>query len=212
MSSCDQYITNQWITNTHLFYRRSLSPLLTNIPRIDGSQELNCSNCPLLTNIPHIDGLQELYCSNCPLLTNIPHIDELQELNCSYCPLLTDIPLIYGLKRLDCSNCPLIVNIPQIDSLQSLFCFDCRLLTSLNVNIANLNYLLAYGCIWLRYKNPHFNESINKLIILQKWFKKLYMSRKLKRIIPQIIPLYYHPDAKGGYFDKLKILQCFQEF
>jgi hypothetical protein len=142
-----------------------------------------------LTKIPQINGLQTLYCSSCPLLTNIPQINGLQNLSCSFCPLLTNIPLING--------------------LQTLYCYDCRSLTELNVT--NLIFQQTNGCIWLE-DDPDFNQSIKKLIILQKWFKKMYLSNRLKKLIPQLIPLYYHPDAKGGYFDKLKILQCFQEF
>ncbi len=43
--------------------------------------------------------------------------------------------------------------------------------------------------------------------------KKMLIINKLKKIIPfgllrrpQIIPLYYHPEAKGGYLHKKKML------
>lgn len=42
------------------------------------------------------------------------------------------------------------------------------------------------------------------------------VSVKLKKLIPKLIPLHYHPPelvlAKGGYSNKLKILRYFQEF
>jgi hypothetical protein len=114
------------------------------------------------------------------------------------------------LQLLYCSNCPLLTNIPHIDGLQELACYNCRSLTKLNINVANLDYSDTYGCIWLD-NDPNYDQSIKKLILLQKWWKKIYLSNRLKKLIKQLIPLYYHPDAKGGYFDKLKIFQCFQE-
>ncbi len=48
----------------------------------------------MLTNIPYIQGLQELNCSDCQMLTNIPCKErsskELEELNCYQSPLLTN--------------------------------------------------------------------------------------------------------------------------
>ena len=79
------------------------------------------------------------------------------------------------LQRLDCSHCPLLTTIPEIQGLQSL---DCT------------------GCKWIK-KNPGFNQSIIKLKLLQSWFKKLLLSKRLKRLIPKLIPIYYHPEAKG---------------
>jgi hypothetical protein len=184
-------------------------PLLTNIPMIEGLQSLNCSNCPLLTDIPMIEGLQYLYCSNCPLLTNIPMIEGLQYLYCSNCPLITNIPMIKGLQNLNCSNCPLLTNIPMIKGLRQLNCSNSRSLTELNINDTN-TCVYRDGCVWLK-NDPDFNKSMIKLIKLQQWFKSMYLSKRLNRLIPQLIPLYYHPDAKGGYFDKLKILNYFQE-
>src|SRR5204863_507877 len=153
-------------------------------------QTLYCSSCPLLTTIPQIEGLQTLYCPNCPLLTTIPQIEGLQTLDCFDCPLLTKIPQIEGLQTLDCSNCLLLTTIPQIEGLQTLHC---------------------NGCKWLK-TDPGYIESIKKLKRLQGWFRRIILSYQLKRLTLQLIPLYYHPDAKGGYFDKLKILQYFQKF
>jgi hypothetical protein len=153
----------------------------------------------------NLDGLRTLECSYCPLLTNIPQINGLQSLDCSSCPLLTEIPQINGLQTLYCYNCPLLTNIPLINGLQTLNCSGCRSLTGLNVTSV-FQSLQTSGCIWLS-NDPDFNESMKKLIRLQKWFKRLYLGKKLRKLIPQLIPLYYHPDAKGGYFDKLEIIK-----
>jgi uncharacterized paraquat-inducible protein A len=180
-------------------------PLLTNIPQINGLQTLSCYNCPLLTSVPRIDGLRKLYCFKCPLLTNIPLINSLQTLICRNCPLLTNIPHINGLQTLYCCQCHLLTNIPQINGLRRLSCYGCRSLTGLNIT-SDFQFLQTNDCIWLS-NHPDFNESIKKLIKLQKWFKRLYLGKKLRKLIPQLIPLYYHPDAKGGYFDKLEIVK-----
>ncbi len=37
---------------------------------------------------------------------------------------------------------------------------------------------------------------------LQGWIKNISMYKKIIHIIPQLMPLYYHPSAKGGYFHK----------
>jgi len=72
----------------------------------------------------------------------------------------------------------------------------------------NITWLGIDGCVWLN-RDPDFDKSIKKLIRLQQWFRSMLMSRRLKRLIAQIMPIYYHPDAKGGYFDKLKIQEYF---
>ncbi len=170
--------------------------LLTNIPSIQGLKKLYCSYCPLLTNIPSIQGLQVLDCFNCPLLTNISSIQVLQNLCCSYCPLLTcgsegacpkkaHIPSIQGLKILDCSNCPLLTDIPSIQGLQNLCCCYCP---------------------WLNIDNMEYEINIKKLKILQQWIKKVILSKRLRELIPLLMPLYYNPEAKGGYMHKKKML------
>jgi hypothetical protein len=180
-------------------------PQLTQIPQINGLKKLDCSECPLLTKIPLIFGLRLLLCSNCPLLTKIPHIDRLKFLSCNRCPLLTQIPLIYGLRALLCSGCPLLTNIPHIDGLQSLWCSDCRSLTELKVPNTVIN-LYHVGNVWLDTDHK-FKESLEKLIYLQRWVRKRRLRIKLKKLIPMIIPIYYHPDSRGGYFDKKQMLQ-----
>ncbi len=34
--------------------------------------------------------------------------------------------------------------------------------------------------------------------------EKIIISKWLIKLIPKIIPIYYHPQCKGGYFDKKK--------
>ena len=114
--------------------------------------------------------------------------------------------MINGLQELYCTDCPMLHIIPQINGLQYINCSNSRSLTELNVNETNMSLYLVDGCVWLK-DDPDFNESMKKLVRLQQWFKPMSLSLRLKRLTPQLIPLYYHPDAKGGYFDKLKIFQ-----
>ena len=57
----------------------------------------------------------------------------------------------------------------------------------------------------------NFNSNINKLKILQRWIKNILLSKKLKKLIPQLMPLYYHPDAKGGYLDKKHLCEFIEK-
>ena len=55
--------------------------------------------------------------------------------------------------------------------------------------------------------NYEYEKNIQSLVILQKWFKKCILSRKLSLIIPRLIPIYYHPDCHGGFMAKKKIMK-----
>ncbi len=200
-------------------------PMLTNIPLINGLQIIDCTECNI-TNIPLIKGLKKLYCSACPLLTNIPLIEGLKELYCTKCPI-TNIPLIIGLEILDCSYCSDLINIALILELKKIYCSFCpklteipytsrSLLKKLDCSFCNiltdipLNKELkidCFGCKWIKKGNIYYEDNIRKLIKLQKWYKKILLSNRLNKLIPQLIPLYYNPHAKGGYLHKKKMLQ-----
>lgn len=46
-----------------------------------------------------------------------------------------------------------------------------------------------------------------KAIQIQCWLKKMMLRKRLIRRTQELIPLYYHPSAKGGYFDKRKLIE-----
>ena len=161
--------------------------------------------CILCKNIKTI-GLENLNCSNCQAITSIPHIEGLQKLDCCDCPFITSIPHIQGLQHLECNNCPLITSIPHIQGLHTLICFDCPLITS----IPQATFVWCWGCKWLNIGNPEFDPNIEKLKRLQKWFKSIILGKRLKNITLQLIPLYYHPLAKGGYLHKRDMLRFFE--
>jgi hypothetical protein len=120
---------------------------------------------------------------NCPKLTNIPQqtIQKLLKLNCSNCPLLTSIPYQSnetddppGLKKL---------TVFSYHRLQELNCSNCRLLTDISQkHIDGLEVFNFDGCIWLE-SNNEYEKSINKLKLLQSWFKNILQSRRLKKLI-----------------------------
>ncbi len=61
-------------------------------------------------------------------------------------------------------------------------------------------------CMWLNINNIEYENNIKKLRIIQKFITKIIMSKRLMRLIPKIIPLYYHPECKGGYMHKKQML------
>jgi len=65
---------------------------------------------------------------------------------------------------------------------------------------------MCSGCKWLDVNNPGFDDNIKQLKQLQTWFRGILLGKRLKKIIMQIIPLYYHPLAKGGYLHKRDML------
>jgi hypothetical protein len=84
--------------------------------------------------------------------------------------------------------------------LQILDCRDCRSLTELKVS-DTVQWINVTGCVWLS-NDPNFKKSLEKLIYLQKWINKRRFRIKLKKLIPMIIPIYYHPDTKGDILIK----------
>ncbi len=195
---------------------------------INKKEILDCSGCNTLTKIPNIPGLKELYCCNCPMLIEIFPIKSLEVLNCSRCTSLTTIPYIDRLRVLLCLNCPVITKIVCGHGLEQINCFNCTTLTHilddnksqlkqlvctlcrnlLQIPPKKYRYLSATKCAWLSHpSNLEYDENIGKLKILQRWIKKVVIGKRIKRLIPSLMPLYYHPEAKGGYFHKKRILE-----
>ena len=164
---------------------------------------LMCRSCPILTSIPNIIGLQKLICCDCPILTSIPNIVGLQKLMWCNCPLLTSIPNIVGLQILICCVCPLLTNIPNIIGLQQLICCECPLLTSIP-NITGSRELIC--CPWVSASNG-FGQRMQRLVYLQRVFKKHILADKIHNLSNQLIPLWWDPNNKGGYFHKKRMLK-----
>jgi hypothetical protein len=86
--------------------------------------------------------------------------------------------------------------VPDIQGLQRLVCYDCRSLTSVPKN-QGFDRFECDKCVWLS-EHINFQDNVEKLIKIQKWMKRVILRKRLL----SLIPLYYHPLAKGGYFHK----------
>ena len=78
-------------------------------------------------------------------------------------------------------------------SLTNIDYTSCPNLTSLFID--------CYNCTWI-VNNPDFKNNLKKLKKLQGWFKRTLQRKKIKMILKGTIPIYYHPDMKGGYMHK----------
>ena len=56
------------------------------------------------------------------------------------------------------------------------------------------------------------NQRYLRILLIQKWLKKMILRKRLIRLTRALIPLYYHPDRKGGYFDIKNITDYFDSF
>ena len=176
---------------------------ITKIPYIKGLKKLTCSECLNLEIIvADIKSLEILYCSGCPKLKFIPKFKKLKELECSYTNI-TKIPYINTLRELDCGDCPNIKEVPRMKSLKKLLCSRCDSLLSINSNDKNKNIKIWSfdNSVWLN------NENLEKIKILQKYIKKYTLSNRMLKIINKLVPIYYHPECKGGYFIKKDMLK-----
>ncbi len=73
--------------------------------------------------------------------------------------------------------------------------------------------LHCQNCQWLNIKNIEYENNIKKLKIIQKFTKKIILSKRLIVLISKITPfellrrpIYYHPECKGGYIHKKQML------
>ena len=162
-------------------------------PNIKGLAYLNCRNTNI-TKIPNIIGLQMLDCWNTDI-TEIPNIEGLRELYCEYTNI-TEIPHIETLEMLNCDNTN-ITKIPHIEGLINLWCSNTNI-----TEIPNIEGCMIFSkeCKWL---NPP-QERLDKVIRLQKWFRRYSLYMKLINIIPEITKIYFTPGMKGYMLNKRK--------
>ena len=126
---------------------------ITNIKRLE---YVDCSS---VNSIPQIQGLEYLRCANCPNLKFIPRIDTLRAIYCWNCPNLKVIEYNDCLTTLWCCMCPCLINVP--------------------ITYSKLNDVVFESCDWLNLTrreeyDQRFKNRIEKLKILQRWFKKQY--------------------------------------
>ena len=103
-----------------------------------------------------------------------------------------------------CYECPKLKYLPSIKK-GTIECSDCPMIIGKPLEYLTLN---CRGCNWLNVDlNTSYNYNVNKLIIIQRFFKNILLVRRFQRLIPLLMPLYYHPVAKGGYFHKKEMLE-----
>ena len=143
---------------------------------------MQCSDCPNLETIVESDKITELHIERCPKIKKIPQLKNLKSLDCHQCPSLTTIPLIKGLVDATFVDCRSLISIPQNSKVHSH-------------GIKSLRYLRVIDCHWssIQKSESVMSDQIQKLITLQQWFRKQILGRRLTRLIPWIMPLYYHP-------------------
>ena len=173
---------------------------VTEIPIIPGLKILDCRNTQI-TEIPIIPGLKSLVCDS-TLITEIPIIHRLENLVCNN-TLITKIPIIEGLKKLDCRNTQ-ITEIPVIPELQDLNCSNTLII---KIPVIEDTFIYSNNCYWLDISD----DKLNKVIKLQKFFKKHLLIKHLLQIIPEIEEIYYTPGYKGFYLSKLRYEQTLQD-
>ena len=95
-------------------------------------------------------------------------------------------------KELHCNDCTSLTEIP---GLKYLFCYDCTSLTK----IPSVETLYCYGCTWIPIQNNKFDSNLQRLSTLQRLWKRTRTGRRLEKLIPAIMGIYYSPDCKGAF-------------
>ena len=113
-------------------------------------------------------------------------------MSCNNCDSLTEISTLSALKTLTCDDCTNLTKISKNPKLEYLGCINCRSLTE----IPKCDTVRCFGCPWLSAEN------LTKLKFLQKCWKRFYIGRKLERLIPKILDIYYSPGCKGYFLAK----------
>ena len=169
---------------------------LTEIPFLENLVELRCSGCVKLKEIAVMPTLKTLDCSNCLSLTKIPFSENIMYLQCFNCPLITEIPLLKDLLDLVCSNCPLITSIPFMENIEMIDCSDCKWITTIP---DRFYYCDQDNCPCLPVSDDYDRSIMERLIQVQRWYKKRYFWRRLIRLVysEPFLKLYYQPGHKG---------------
>lgn len=126
-------------------------------------------------------------------------------LRCYECPHVTTIPKIKGLKELDLYECTALTTIPKITSLKYLYCYYCPIVARIP-KTKKLKVFDIGACPWIPNNNEEYKDNIDSLVKAQRVAKNFLLRRRLKQITPSILKIYFHPEMKGGYFHKKKML------
>lgn len=166
---------------------------------------LNILNCPRIKRIPLLPKLETLELNSCQAISNIPDMSYMKSLTCINCHHISNITGLISLENLEIHNCKLIKRISNFKNIESIYVSSLHMLTELPD--VCIDHLKIIDCKWIR-GDSEYENNINRLIKLQKWFKKCIFIKRFINIIPKLIPLFYHPDAHGGYIHKRDMLHC----
>jgi ABC-type phosphate/phosphonate transport system substrate-binding protein len=73
-------------------------------------------------------------------------------------------------------------------------------------HLATVQYLVTQGADVARIEPTMWKNMCATRI--QQFYKRPHTRRKLWKVLKEVIPLYYHPQAKGGYFARKALLEC----
>jgi hypothetical protein len=64
------------------------------------------------------------------------------------------------------------------------------------------------------YCNNKIYNRLNEIVLIQRWFKRVRIAKKIYNLAnnQMFIQLYWHPDAKGGYFHILNMSKLYQKY
>jgi hypothetical protein len=79
-------------------------------------------------------------------------------------------------------------------------------LASRGGHLATVQYLVNQGADVARIEPRMWKNMCATRI--QQFYRRQRTRRKLWRVLKEVIPLYYHPQAKGGYFARRALLEC----
>ena len=140
--------------------------------------------------------------------TDIKKLVNLTKLNCSKCRNLTSIPKeLVNLVYINCYGCPNLTSIPkELVNLTTLYCFRCPNLTSIHKELVNLTTLVCSNCPWLDVKgNKDYKQNIDSLVRCQRIFKHQILSRRILKLAPKLVPIWWDPECKGGFHHKKRL-------
>ena len=62
------------------------------------------------------------------------------------------------------------------------------------------------NCPWLDIKeNKDYKQNIDSLVKCQGIFKRQILARRMLKLAPKLVPIWWHPDCKGGFHRKKKL-------
>ena len=182
---------------------------------------LYCYNCSSLTSIDlrsSSEGvtsfgcinLTKLGCSSCTSLTSLDLRNniKLEVLDCASCTSLTSLDLRSNINLITfgCHSCTSLISLDLRSNINliELDCFYCTSLTNLDLPKGYHGDIDCSNCAWIS-QNEEFLSNLQRLIKLQRWYRKLVLIKYLKS--QEFIEWVYSPNNIGGRLYKKWLLK-----